>query len=190
MRSSAHLLSCTLSIVRLDRAQGGNISMASQTKREINDLAQCLRSNGPTAFQSLLTALLIWLFGILVFIPLANSLNWQAGLSCSLIISTAFTVSMYRAASSLKRLIDAFSFLPARKYCARWEVSREDASTVFRYVAYIISGLIVYALYFPFLASFHFAISGIVLIVILIWIFFLALRIVSILFSRFLKRIT
>lgn len=190
MRSSAYLLSCTLSIVRLNRAQGGNISMASQTKREINDLAQCLRNNGPTAFQSLLAALLIWLFGILVFIPLANSLNWQAGLSCSLIISTAFTVSMYRAASCLKRLIDAFSFLPARKYCARWEMSREDASTVFRYFAYIVTGLIVYALYFPFLASFHFAISGIVLIVILIWIFFLALRILSILFSKFLKRIT
>ena len=164
--------------------------MTSQTKREINDLAQCLRSNGPTAFQNLVTALLIWLFGILVFIPLANSLNWQAGLLCSLIISTAFTVSMYRAASSLKRLIDAFSFLPAKKYSARWEIGQEDASTLFRYVAYIISGLIVYALYFPFLASFHFAISGIVLIVILIWIFFLALRIISILFSKFLKRIT
>ncbi|HUW48123.1 MAG TPA: hypothetical protein VMW36_05200 [Patescibacteria group bacterium] len=163
--------------------------MASQAKREINDLAQCLRSNGPTVFQSLLAALLIWLFGILVFIPLANSLNWQAGLSCSLIISSAFTVSMYRAASSLKRLIDAFSFLPARKYSVRWELSREDASTVFRYVAYIISGLIVYALYFPFLASFHFAISGIVLIVVLIWIFFLALRILSILSSRILEQL-
>jgi VIT1/CCC1 family predicted Fe2+/Mn2+ transporter len=97
---------------------------------------------------------------------------------------------MYRAASSLKRLIDAFSFLPARKYSARWEISQEEASTLFRYVAYIISGLIVYALYFPFLKSFHFAISGIVLIVILIGILFLALRIVSVFFSQFLKRIS
>jgi hypothetical protein len=97
---------------------------------------------------------------------------------------------MYRAASSLKRLIDAFSSLPAKKYSARWEIGQEDVSTLFRYVAYIISGLSVYALYFPFLASFHFAISGIVLIVILIWVFFLALRIVSIFFSQFLKRIT
>lgn len=163
--------------------------MASQTKREFNNLAQCLRNNGPTAFQSVVTALLIWLFGILVFIPLANSLNWQTSLLCSLIISIAFTVFMYRGTSSLKRLIDAFCSLPAKKYGARWEIGQEDASTLFRYLAYIFSGLIVYALYFPFLASFHFAVSGIVLIVVLLWVFFLVLRIISIFFSQLMKRI-
>lgn len=164
--------------------------MSHQTKREINDLAQCLRSHGPATFHNFLAALLIWLFGVLVFLPLANSLNWQTGLLCSLVIFTAFTVFMYRAALGFKKLIDAFSFLPAKKYYLKWEIKREDALTLFRYISYIIFALIVYALYFPFLTGFHFAISGIALIVILIWIFFLALRILSILSSKVLEQLS
>jgi hypothetical protein len=164
--------------------------MSHQTKREINDLAQCLRSHGPATFHNFLAALLIWLFGVLVFIPLANSLNWQTGLLCSLVVFTAFTIFMYQAILGFKKLIDAFSFLPAKKYYLRWEIKREDVLTLFRYIFYIIFALIVYALYFPFLTGFHFAISGIALIVILIWIFFLALRILSILSSRVLEQLS
>jgi len=164
--------------------------MSHQTKREINDLAQCLRSHGPATFHNFLAALLIWLFGILVFMPLANSLNWQTGLLCSLVIFTAFTIFMYQAILGFKKLIDAFSFLPAKKYYLKWEIKREDALTLFRYTFYIALALIVYALYFPFLTGFHFAVSGIVLIVVLIWIFFLALRILSILSSRVLEQLS
>jgi hypothetical protein len=96
---------------------------------------------------------------------------------------------MYQAALGFKKLIDAFSFLPARKYGLKRGINHEDALTLFRYIFYIIFALIVYVLYFPFLMSFHFAISGIVLIVILIWIFFLALRIFSILSSKILEKL-
>jgi len=164
--------------------------MSHQAKREVNDIAQCLRSYGPATFHNFLAALLIWLFGVLVFVPLANSLNWQTGLLSSLVIFTAFTVFMYQAILGFKKLIDAFSFLPAKKYYLKWEIKREDALTLFRYIFYIIFALIVYALYFPFLTGFHFAISGIALIVILIWIFFLALRILSILSSRVLEQLS
>ena len=164
--------------------------MSSQRKREIIDLAQRLRSHGPATLRDLLAALLVWLFGVLIFMPLANSLNWQTGLLCSLVIFTAFTVFMYRAALGCKRIIDAFSFLPAKKYCSKWGINQEDALTLFRYTFYIALALIVYALYFPFLTGFHFAVSGIVLIVVLIWIFFLALRIVSILSSRVLEQLS
>ncbi len=163
--------------------------MSSQTRREIDDLAQCLRNHGPAAFHNFLAALLVWLFGVLVFIPLANSLNWQTGLLCSLVIFTAFTILMYQAILGFKKLIDAFSFLPARKYGLKRGIAQEDALTLFKYVFYIIFALIVYALYFPFLTQFHFAISGIVLIVVLIWIFFLALRILSILSSKILEQL-
>lgn len=163
------------------------MNMSTQIRREIDDLAQCLRSHGPATFHNFLTAIIIWLFGILVFIPLANSLNWQTGLLCSLVVFTAFTIFMFRAVLGFKKLIDAFSFFPARKYGSKRGINQEDALTLFKYVFYVIFVLIVYALYFPFLTSFHFAISGIVLIVILIWIFFLALRILSILSSKILQ---
>jgi hypothetical protein len=164
--------------------------MANQRKREIIDLAQRLRSHGPATFRDLLAALLVWLFGVLVFMPLANSLNWQTGILCSLVIFTAFTVFVYRAAPGYKRIIDAFSFLPAKKYYSKWEMNQEDALTLFKYTFYIASALVAYALYFPFLTSFHFAVSGIVLIVVLIWIFFLALRIISIVSSRVLEQLS
>jgi hypothetical protein len=166
------------------------LNMSRQAKREINNLAERVRNTAPTTVHSLLAALLIWLFGVLVFIPMANSSGWQAGLLCSLIITTALTFFMHRAALGFKRLIDTFSVIPARKYCAKWRISQEEASTIFRHTLYIVSGLLVYALYFPLLVGFHPAISGIVLIITLIWIFFLALRILLALSSWFVEKIT
>jgi len=162
--------------------------VAKQTK-EIDEVIQCLRSYGPATFHSFIAALLTWLFGILVFVPLARSLNWQTGLLCSLIVFTAFTIFIYRATVGFKKLIDAFSLIPATKYCSKWGIDREDSLILFKYISYIVFALIIYALYFPFLTSFHFAISGITLIVILIWIFFLALRILSILSSKILEQL-
>ena len=163
--------------------------MSNQIRWEIDNLAQCLRKNGPTTFHNFIAALTIWLFGVLIFMPLANSLNWQTGLTCSLIVFATFTIFMYRATLGFKKLIDAFSFLPARKYGLKRGINREDSVTLFKYIFYIIFTFIIYALYFPLLTSFHFAISGIVLIVILIWIFFLALRILSILSSKILEHL-
>lgn len=160
------------------------------TQSEDDEIIRCLRTHGPVTFHNFLAALLVWLFGVLVFMPIASSLNWQTGLLCSLIVFVTFTTFMYRATLGFKRLIDAFSFFPARKYGLKRGIDQEEALTLFRYAFYIIFTLIVYALYFPFLTSFHFAISGIVLIVILIWIFFLALRILSILSSKILEKLT
>ncbi|NIR87693.1 hypothetical protein GWO13_09110 [Candidatus Bathyarchaeota archaeon] len=163
--------------------------MAVKQGEKIAEFIQRLRTHGPLALHNFLAALLIWLFGVLVFIPMAGSINWQTGLLCSLIVFVAFTAFMYRATLGFKKLIDAFSFLPARKYGLKQGINQEDSLTLFRHVFYIIFTLIVYALYFPFLINFHFAISGIVLIVILIWILFLALRILSILSSKILEKL-
>lgn len=163
--------------------------MVAKQSKEIDEIIRCLRTHGPVTFHNFLAALLVWLFGVLVFIPIANSLNQQTGLTCSLIVFMTFTIFMYRTIIGFKRLIDAFSFFPARKYSLKLGIDHENGLTLFKYTFYIIFTLIVYALYFPFLTSFHFAISGIVLIIILIWIFFLALRILSILLSKILERL-
>jgi len=96
---------------------------------------------------------------------------------------------MYPAVRGFRKLIDAFSFLPARKYGSKWGIDHRDALTLFRYASYIFFAFIVYALYFPFLTSFHFAISGIVFIAIVIWFFFLTLRILSILSAKILEQL-
>ena len=163
--------------------------MEAKQTEEISEFIQRLRTHGPVTFHNFLTALLVWLFGVLVFIPIASSINWQTRLLCSLIVFVTFTVFMYRATLGFKKLMDAFSFFPARKYGSKRGIDQEEALNLFRYTFYIIFALVVYALYFPFLTSFHFAISGIVFIVIIVWILFLALRILSILSSKIFEKL-
>lgn len=154
---------------------------------EKENFIEYLRTYGAKTVHNLLSAFLIWLFGNLVFIPLASTLNWQTRVFCSLIFFVAFTLLVLRAFPGLKRLIDAFSVFPARKYGLKKGLSYENSLVLFRHIMYIISAVILYLLYFPFLASFHPSISGIVLILVVIWIFFLALRILPILFPKILE---
>ncbi len=162
--------------------------MAIGQRKEIEKLIQCLRAYGPATFHNLITALVTWLFGVLVFMPVAYSLDLQTGQIVTLIVFMMFTVFIFRAIPSFRKLIDAFAFFPARKYGSKKGMAYADALTLFKYTFYVIFALVVYALYFPFLTSFHLAISGITLIVVLVWIFFLALRILSILSSRVLAK--
>lgn len=122
-----------------------------------------------------------------VFIPLATTLNWQTKAFCSLTFFIAFTLLVVRALPSIKRLIDTFSIFPARKYSTKKKLSCQNSLILFRHVFYIVSIIIIYLLYFPFLTNFHPSISGIVLILMLIWIFFLTLRILAILFQKILE---
>ncbi len=161
--------------------------MKNLVKEEIENFQKCLKTYGAKTIHNLLAALLVWLFGNLVFIPLASTLNWQTKAFCSLTFFIAFTLLVIRALPSLKRLIDTFSIFPARKYSIKKKLSYENSLILFRHVLYIISIVIIYLLYFPFLTNFHPSISGIVLILMLIWIFFLTLRILTILSQKILE---
>jgi len=156
-------------------------------KEEIENFQKCLKTYGAKTIHNLLAAFLVWLFGNLVFIPLASTLNRQTKTFCSLTFFIAFTLLVIRALPSLKRLIDTFSIFPARKYGIKKGLSYENSLILFRHVLYIISGVILYLLYFPFLTNFHPSISGIILILMLIWIFFLTLRILNILSQKILE---
>lgn len=154
--------------------------MANSVKEEIENFKKCIETYGGKTVHSLLSALLIWLFAVLVFIPLAHLLNRQAEIFCTLIFFVAFTLLTLRAIPGLKKLIDAFSFFPARKCGLKKGLSHENSVLLFRHLFYIVLIVIFYLLYFPFLANFHPSISGIVLILALIWIFFLILRLLPV----------
>jgi len=154
--------------------------MANMVEKEIENFKKCIEIYGGKTLHSLLSAFLIWLFGVLVFIPLARSLNRQAEVFCTLIFLVAFTLLTLRVIPGLKKLIDAFSSFPARKYGLKKGLSHENSVILFRHLFYIISIVIFYLLYFPFLANFHPSISGIVLILALIWIFFLIIRLLPV----------
>ncbi len=160
--------------------------MEDKIEEEIREFQKCLKTYGAKTFHNLLGAFLIWLFGNLVFIPLASELNWQTRVTCSLIFFAAFTLLVLRALPSLKKLIDTFSIFPARKYGVKKGLSYEDSLVLFRNSLYMASSIILYLLYFPFLTSFHSSISGIFLILLLMLILFLTLRMLPILSRKIL----
>jgi hypothetical protein len=149
------------------------------TAEEITNFKQALSLYGAKTFQLILSSLLIWLFGVLVFIPLASSIGWSSGLVCTLIILVAFTILVSKAISGFKNLIDAFSVFPARKYLTKRGLSKENAIVVSKQIFYMLSIVVLYFLYFPFLVRLHPAFSGIILILVVITIFFLALKIIN-----------
>jgi hypothetical protein len=153
-------------------------------KKAMERASHHLKAYGQKTMSVLLTALLIWLFGVLVFIPLAESLNWQTRVLVSLTFLMAFSLMLFKTIPGVKRLVDAFSLFPAKKYGIAKGFSYENAVTLFRYAIYIVCSLILYGLYLPFLVSFHPAISGMTLILVLTLMFFLLLRIFSILLPK------
>jgi hypothetical protein len=146
------------------------------TAEEIDNFKKTLRLHGAKTLHLLLSAMLIWLFGVLVFIPMASSIGWDAELVCTLIVLVSFTILISRAISGFKILIDAFSVFPARKYLIKRGLAKENAIVVSKQILYILSIVVLYLLYFPFLVRLHPAFSGIVLVLVVIFVFFLALK--------------
>ena len=150
--------------------------MKKAQEKEIEKFKKQFRTYVSMTAQNLFSALLIWLFGNLVFIPLASSVNWQTAALCSLIFFSAFTVLVLRAFPGLRNLIDAFSVFPARKVFLERGLNYEDSLVVSRQLLYMFLVVALYLLYLPFLMNFHPSIGGIVLILVLIYVFFLALK--------------
>ena len=86
------------------------------TVEEITNFKQTLREQGPKTFTSLLSAIIIWLFSVLVFIPIASSIGKNVELVIVLITLSAFSAIILVSLRGVKNLLDVFSVIPARKY--------------------------------------------------------------------------
>jgi len=146
------------------------------TKEEILAFKQALRFYVQNSLPLMLAAMLVWLFGVLVFIPIAASIGENAELVCTLIILVAFTFFMSKSIISLKNLIDAFSVFPARKILIKRELTKENAIVVSKQILYMLLIVFLYLLYFPLLVAINPAFNGIVLILTIILVFYIALK--------------
>ena len=107
---------------------------------------------------------------------MAASIGWNADLVCTLIVLIAFTIFVSGAASGFKVLMDSFSVFPARKYLITRGLSKENSIIVSKQMLYIITTIVVYSLYFPFLVRLNPAFSGIVLVLVVLFMSLLALK--------------
>jgi hypothetical protein len=138
----------------------------------------------PNTLTNIFTALLIWLFGILVFLPAAYSISPQGlPLLCSLIILVGFSLFIFRSFDGLQPLLNSTSDFLAYVYIRRRnaKVQVERLKTASRSISYIITALILYLLYSPFLVAIHPAFNGLVLIPIILWIFWTLFKTVNVL---------
>lgn len=160
--------------------------MINSIEKEIEDFVRILKLYGEKTFHNLSLSLLIWLFAVLIFIPLASSINHETELLCTLIFFIAFTLPIIRSLTGLKKMVNSLSTLMAKKYGLKKGLNIEDLIAVFRRSSYIILITIFYLLYSPFLTRFHPSINGAVLILVLFSIFFLMTGVFSILFPKIL----
>jgi len=137
------------------------------TEKEVEEFKIVLREKGPKTFQLLLSAVIIWLFSILVFIPISSSIGKNAELVIILVSLFAFTVLISRTVYEVKNLLDVFSVFPARKFFVKRGISIEMAVPVSRLILYIFTILIFYLSYFPYLILLSPPINGIVLIIVI-----------------------
>jgi hypothetical protein len=149
-----------------------------------DNLISVSREHLPGTLLNSFVALLIWLFGVLVFLPLAYSIS-PGGLPliCCLIILMGFSIFIFRAFSGLRPLLDSTSdflaYVYMQKRKAKIHVKR--LKTTGRYTSYVITALILYLLYSPLLAAIHPALNGLVLIPVILWILWTLFRTVNVL---------
>jgi len=147
-------------------------------------LISVARDRLPSTLSNIFTALLIWLFGILVFLPAAYSISPQGlPLLCSLIILVGFSLFIFRSFDGLRPLLNSTSDFLAYVYIRRRnsKVQVERLKTGSRSVSYVITALILYLLYSPFLVAIHPALNGLVLIPIILWISWTLFKTVNVL---------
>lgn len=156
--------------------------MSENEARE--NLISVSREHLPDTLINLFVALLIWLFGILVFLPAAYSISPRGlTLLCSLIILVGFSIFIFRSFDGLQPLLNSTSDFLAYVYIRRRnaKVQVERLKTASRSISYVITALILYLLYSPFLVAIHPALNGLVLIPIILWIFWTLFKTVNVL---------
>ena len=156
--------------------------MSENQARE--NLISVSKEHLPATLMNIFMALLIWLFGILVFLPAAYSIAPRGlPLLCSLIILVGFSLFVFRSFDGLRPLLNSTSDFLAYVYIRRRnaKVQVERLKTASRPIIYVITALILYLLYSPFLVVIHPALNGLVLIPIILWIFWTLFKTVNVL---------
>jgi len=116
------------------------------------------------------TAALVWLFGVLVFLPLAEDINPdRLPRLLSLIVFLAFSIFLVRGLKGFSIFLDAASKSIASELAQRGKLDETDIKEKrIRAALEAASLVVIYLLYSPLLFSFHPSINGIAIILTLL----------------------
>ena len=150
--------------------------MAAPRKTDIRNMEKILRAEAPRISVYLLYALLIWLFSVLIFLPLANSVNQATRNLVSIIVYLVLIGLVLKTIWGAKKIIDAIAIFPTRRFLDKRKTEPDTTYFLFRHTFYLIAALLVFLLSLPFLLNFHASIAGLVLISLLLWLIYVIIR--------------
>lgn len=162
--------------------------MTEEEKEARRILADVVKENLPGTFTKLSIAILVWLFGTLVFLPAAHRIDpTRTPLICGLIVLIGFSIFLFGAVGGLRRLLDATSSFLAGEYRKSRQkpmFSLQQSKVGINCILYVVVTIIIYALYWPLLRALHTSLAGLVFILVFLWISWTIFRTITTLTTR------
>lgn len=132
----------------------------------------------PSITLGVVAAILLWLFGNLIFIPIAQGIEWfgyPLPQILTFIILVGLAIFLVRILVDVRRAVDALAGLAACEIGAPYDVTPVEIGhykTALRGILYVIIVSLAFLLFSDYLALIHPALSGVVLIAIVVWAIF------------------
>jgi hypothetical protein len=129
----------------------------------------------PSITVGVIAAILLWLFGNLIFIPIAEGIEWfgyPLPQILTFVILIALVVFVLKILVDVRKAVDALAGLAAVEIGAPTDVTKtevEHYTTAMRGIFYIIIVSLAFLLFSSYLAMIHPALSGVVLLAIVVW---------------------
>jgi hypothetical protein len=120
----------------------------------------------------------LWLFGNLIFIPIAEGIEWfgyPLPQILTFVILIALLAFVLKILVDVRKAVDALAGLAAVEIGAPTDVTKtevEHYTTAMRGIFYIIIVSLAFLLFSSYLAMIHPALSGVVLLAIVVWAIF------------------
>jgi len=140
----------------------------------MDESKQRLAASLPSLGSHILVAGLIWLFGGLVFVPLAEGFSlfgFDLAPIVSAIVIVALLVVLVRAALDIRRTADALAGIAAVSASKETtvEANLSNYRTGFRGLFYVLFAVLIYLFFLAFLVAINPAFAGFALVVLVIW---------------------
>jgi hypothetical protein len=132
----------------------------------------------PSITVGVIAAILLWLFGNLVFIPIAQGIEWfgyPLPQILTFVILIALAAFVLKILVDVRKAVDALAGMAAVEIGTPTDVTEtevEHYTTAMRGVFYIIIVSLAFLLFADYLTMIHPALSGVVLLAIVVWAIF------------------
>lgn len=129
----------------------------------------------PSILLYVIAAVLVWLFGRLVFLPIAGGIEWYGyplPQILNFIILVTLVALVLRVLVDVRRAVDAIAGIAACEIGAPYDVSPEEVGhykTAFRGIVYVVVVSLAFLLFADYLTNIHAGLSAVVLIGIVVW---------------------